>query len=203
MKHLRFVLVIIGIGFAKLSFGQTVTYTSFLPGYSFNTTHQGIALTGPGDPNPVIAAFQFTAGVTGPLDSVRVPIRYLWGHSDITISVYGDNSGQVGSLMKTWQISSLGGWHIDTVTNSDSSIVITSGTQYWLQLGSLGDGVHYWGKSLQGGLMQSAYIFNNSGIYSYGNSDEFPAYEVSVVPEPASLIALSLGVLLIRRRKGK
>lgn len=168
---------------ASISHAQTVTYTSFLPGDQYDTIHQGIAIQGPSDPNPIVFGYQFTATVTGALAGVRVPNRYGLGDSVLSVSLLADNSGALGAPMKTWQYGSpSSSFHIDALACNDPSVMLHAGSKYWLLMATPGDGVHFWGKAAQNGFMQSAFSTNGGQSFHYGNTDVFPAYEVSVFP---------------------
>jgi hypothetical protein len=193
------------LGVSGSALAQVVTFTSFQGGYGFDTVAQGIAIQGPSDPNPVIGGFQFTAGVTGSLANVTVPLRYVFGSTGVFLNLYADASDHIGSGLIGWSVPSSSDYHLATVANSDPSIVLNAGSKYWLVMSTSGNGVHHWGRSGVGGLMMSAYQFNNDGIYHYGNTDVFPAYEVQVnaVPEPGTLLAVATGIALLRRRRSR
>ncbi|MFN8219607.1 MAG: hypothetical protein U0S12_05680 [Fimbriimonadales bacterium] len=168
---------------ASISHAQTVTYTSFLPGDQYDTIHQGIAIQGPSDPNPIVFGYQFTATVTGALAGVRVPNRYGLGDSVLSVSLLADNNGALGTPMKTWQYGSpSSSFHIDALACNDPSVMLHASSKYWLLMAAPGDGVHFWGKAAQNGFMQSAFSTNGGQSFHYGNTDVFPAYEVSVFP---------------------
>lgn len=87
---------------ASAGFAQTVSFTSFLPGYTFDDINQGITVTGPQDLNPITYAFQFTAGVGGELNSITLPMLHGFGDPNISISFWtSSNDGHLGSLQKS------------------------------------------------------------------------------------------------------
>lgn len=205
LSILRFFCGVIVVACAAVSPGQVVSFTSFQPGYSFDSSAQGVAAIGPTHPAPITVAYQFTAGVSGVLHSIKVPHRWNSGHMGVAWSLWTDSgSDTLGSNMVTWAYSDVNSsFHIDTLGNSFPVNVLYAGSKYWLQLSTFGDGVRLWGKSSIGGLMYSGFMANNDNNWHYGNADVFPAYEVNVnaVPEPITLAAVAMGLVFSQRRR--
>jgi hypothetical protein len=201
MKRTLTVLALAGLAIAA---NAQIAYTNFLPGDVYQPG-TGYSLSGPSNAGPQIVGMQFTSGLSGVLDTIRFANFYSSGDPGHLVSLYNDNgSNQQGSLITAWSYNdSNPANHITTVTNGFSSITLTAGQKYWVYVAVTTDGNGAWNfadASIPPGLI--SWSTNNGATYNYSTT-QMSAFEVAVVPEPATLGALGLGLaaLLARRRK--
>ena len=196
---LRGMTLIATLAIGSAAFAQ-VAYDNFGVGDTFveNTgwtiggfTEQGIAL-------------QFDSLATGMLVGVRFASFFVTGSTDLQIQLLEDSSNELGSVMKTWNITKSDGapGTRTNLTNSDSSIILTTGTTYWLEMTTTSGGHHAWNFNDQGDTGRLAFNLSG-GSWNYLDGQQFGVFNVRLVPEPASMIALGLGVaaLVARRRR--
>lgn len=177
-----------------------IAYNNFGPGDTFIGS-DGWSIGGSGEQG---IALQFDSLATGMLVEIRFASFYLTGSSDLQIQLREDSSNEVGAVIKTWNITKTDGLPgtITALTSSDPSIVLTTGTTYWLGMSTNPGGHHGWNLNDQGDTGRLAFNFSG-GSWNYTDPEFFSAFDVTVVPEPASMIALGIGVaaLVARRRR--
>lgn len=200
MKYfLRGMTLIATLAICSAAFAQ-VAYDNFGPGDTF-VENSGWTI---GAASEQEIALQFDSLATGILAGVRFASFYLTGSTDLQIQLLEDSSNELGSVMKTWNITKSDGapGTITNLTSSDPSIILTTGTTYWLEMTTTSGGHHAWNFNDQGDTGRLA--FNNSGgSWNYLDNQDFGVFNVRLVPEPASMIALGVGVaaLVARRRR--
>jgi hypothetical protein len=203
MKRALLSLALATVGTAGIA-NALVAFTTFLPGDVYQT-NIGYTIGGPTGPSPQIITMQFTSGLTGVLDSVRIATFYGSGNTSLTLTLLNDNgSDQMGGAITSWNFSdNNSAAHITTHVNGNGSISLASGTKYWLKLNTLTNGNHAWNQA-DPTVPRGRFGFsgNDGASYSYFDNQVMSAFEVNVVPEPATFAALGLGALaLLRRRK--
>jgi hypothetical protein len=149
---------------------------------------------------------QFTSAITGELGAIRFAHTHFDGLTDLGGRLWTDNgSGQIGSFLVGFQFAdSVGTPHITTLPWAPGGPVLQAGQKYWLELLTDGDGLkgwHFSDASIPIGRM--AFSTNEGVTYNYQDNAQMAAFELQAVPEPASMVAigLGLGALTVRRRK--
>ena len=201
MKRTLTVLALAGLAIVA---NAQIAYTNFLPGDVYDMGG-GYSLAGPSTGGPQIVGIQFTSSISGVLDTIRFAHFFSAGDPGHVVGLYNDNgSNQIGTLVTAWSFNDPNpASHITTLTNGFSSITLAAGQKYWVYASVNGNGNAGWNMvdaSLPPGLM--SWSNNNGASYNYATL-RLPTLEVAVVPEPATLGALGLGLaaLLARRRK--
>lgn len=183
----------------------TVAFSNFGPSYGYEISG-GWTVSGPtsGFPTQVVA-FQFTAQASGPLSSVVIPFGHVAGTNVGQVLVYADSgSDTVGDVLIQWtqSLSQLGSPDLLTLTNTEDTPSLVAGTKYWV-------GTHYviddtwnaWNMTTVPDEQWCGFSYNGGDSYQYSMQLPAGAFEVHVVPEPATFMALGLGVLMALNRK--
>ena len=182
-----------------------VAFSNFGPDYAYNMSG-GWTVSGPtsGFPTQVVA-FQFTALAGGLVTDVKVAFGHVAGTNIGEITLYNDSgSDTVGDwLIKWWMpLPELGGPDLITLTNPFEIPVLTAGTKYWV-------GAHYresdtwdaWNMTSWDDERLGGFSYDGGSTYDYALRVPASAFEVNVVPEPASMAVLALGVVALLRRR--
>jgi hypothetical protein len=178
------------------SFGATA-YSNFGPGNGFNNS---IGWTLSTSASVIGMDFaqgeQFTSAVSGNLTMVDAALGNFFGDSTVTMSLYADAGGSLGSFLGSQTATAVPGYTVAALDFSSENISLVAGQSYWLVGSAMNDGWDGWGWNNTGaGGMHYA-----NGQYS---SNTQGAFDVMATPEPAPIAALGFGVLgfLARRRK--
>jgi hypothetical protein len=182
-----------------------VTYSNFGPNYAYDISG-GWTVSGPtsGFPTQVVA-FQFTAQVSGSLTSVVIPFGHVAGTNIGRVILYDDSgSDTIGNSLIQWDqtLNELGGPDLLTLTNAQNVPFLVAGAKYWL-------GTHYvvddtwdaWNMTTLTDAQLCGFSYDGGDTYEYSMQLPAGAFEVNVVPEPASIAALGLGLWMAVRRK--
>ncbi|GIK33152.1 MAG: PEP-CTERM sorting domain-containing protein [Fimbriimonadaceae bacterium] len=176
-----------------------VAFSNFGAGDSYNVS-SGWSLLSGGFGSQFVS-HQFVSGASGSLESIEVAFGHVDGTNDYSVSLRDDSSDAPGSYITTWSGIAAGAFGAGDppifLPNGFPSIVLSSGTKYWVEVKPTTDGTWGgWNFNDQGDTRLTSF---NDGAPSVSDAG---AFRVNVVPEPASMAALGLGaVALIRRRK--
>ncbi len=183
-----------------------VAYSSFEAGDVYST---GLSwgVMGPWYAPGFSHAFQFESAVTGVVDNIRFAGEHFSGDPTVVLMLYRDNGGIATGMFGSWSVDvARQAPGIDAVHNSNNGIMLTAGEKYWLGMRVEADGHLGW-KFAAASIpkVRKGVSMDNGLTYDYFDDMTPSAYDISVrpVPEPATLVVLSLGTLaaLTRRRR--
>ena len=187
-----------------------IAYSSFLPGHEWDHT-VGFGINGVGAPPKFIQSFAigFEAEASGTVDDIYVAVGFLGlgNGREVRLELYADDGTQqaMGAQLGTWQFTNTGTNNLGQLFQIQNfgSAGLTQGEWYWMHMIAVDeDGFHTW---MYGdiNILAPGLISHNGGkSFSYSSVNNAPALEVTVVPEPAAIVALGMGVfaLILRRR---
>ena len=185
--------------------GAATIYNNFGPGNDYST---GIGWTVSGStslPGSSTAGMAFTPSGSFTLTQIDVAINLVSGTNSASLTLNSDSSGAPGAVLATWSLSSLPAigacCTVETVTPS-GSIVLSSGTQYWLVASVIASDT--W----------EAWMLNTTGATGFKwqtglgtSADEtLGAFDVlgtpgAAVPEPSTVLLSAGGLALLWLRR--
>ena len=152
--------------------------------------------------------FQFTATVTGTINSVDVAVSQFDGKPNefMTFTIWDDEFGLPGNSLWTGLTTAGPASELVNVTSAEgSSQTLIAGESYWLSSRSAtGDAAFAWAFNSIGSFGQG--VFDLTGGTNWGGASEFEqaAFRVNVnvesIPEPTILLPLALMALFASRR---
>jgi hypothetical protein len=157
-------------------------------------------------------ASQFVAAAGGFVSDLIMPIGAVdpGRYGGLNVDLLEDNGGTLGTVLESWFMTptnNIGTWSLPITLSGDGSASLTAGATYWVSVVPTSQyftGCWYIndanGQGVLGEGGNIAYT-NGSSTWNYSHGT-LPAFEVDVTaaPEPASLVALSLGALLALKR---
>ena len=188
MKQVGMILVCLLLGVPSRVAAEVV-YSTFGLADAYDTLN-GNSLGGPTSAFPQAVAQQFVPSASVYLDSVELGITRNLGTAEFSVSVFADNAGQLGDELATANVT---GYTNGIVTAQfSSSLVLTSGTNYWLGLLPPGNNELTWHDSLQPGFAQQGFSSNQGASWVTASSDPFPpaAMRVNGTPDVAPDLSL-------------
>jgi hypothetical protein len=123
--------------------------------------------------------------------------RLADNNDDYSAELFNPTEATVGVFDFTIDISSDGNMELTLHGSSDASISYSYGTRNWW------DGDPYWGGAgeLENGSYLIAQLWIDTADTVNAVNAEYDITGTSVIPEPATLVLLGLGGLLVRKRK--
>ena len=186
-----------------------IAYSSFLPGYDYDE-NTGYYITGADAPPKFVQtlAMGFESAASGQIDTISVAVGFLGlgAGRDVRMTLFADDgTGQnFGSQLGFWEFFDTADdptGEVFHIQNNDA-VSLNAGTFYWLYMEPLQtNGFHIWLYGDQNILCPALISHDGGNSFSYSKVNTAPAMEMTVVPEPATLLALGAGLVLLLRRK--
>jgi hypothetical protein len=185
-----------------------VAFNNFGAGDTFDTT-VGWTAAGPSSGTTQFRSVsQFTSAASGSLLSLTIAVSRVSGTDSVVVSLYNDSgSDTLGSLITAWSFGGLpafgGSYSPSVLINGFPAITLTSGNKYWVGVApGLPDTWAVWNWNNTG--HSGPHGLSGDGGASYGyDTNTAGAMRLEVVPEPATMSALALGLVALLRRRRK
>ena len=184
--------------------GAATIYNNFGPGNAYSTGAGWTVSGSTSFPGSSTAGMAFTPSGSFTLTQIDVAINLVGGTNSASLTLNSDSSGAPGAVLATWSLSSLPAigacCTVETVTPS-GSIVLASGTQYWLVASVIASDT--W----------DAWMLNTTGATGFkwqnGTTEAdqtLGAFDVlgtpgAAVPEPSTVLLSAGGLALLWLRR--
>jgi hypothetical protein len=192
------------IGFVSVADAQ-VAFTSFAPGDTFLS---GGYISGHNlSTTNWRQTFRFQSALTGQLDYLRFAVSHRGGDTNFVVRLRSDNAGEPGTPIVRFDLtdSTTDPGHVLFVDAGPGAPVLNAGQSYWFEFFTDSTtAYHRFHRTTTSLTLPWRGSNNTDDVWDFSGTVSAPAFEVSVVPEPATLVALSVGALALasrRRRK--
>lgn len=157
-------------------------------------------------------AYEFTVDTGGWLDSIRTPILWTEGINTVTLTLFTNTNGHLGTPLESISVSDLPNfWPLEvkplTPFVSVQKPELVAGASYFLQASATGTATFSWCYNSKGDI-GTLYIPSQGGGEPYINYEATRAafsVSLSAVPEPSTYAVLcgtaALGLVVWRRAK--
>lgn len=181
------------VAFSSFGPGDAFVSGGYVSGHNISTTNWR-------------QTFRFQSALTGQLDYLRFAISHRGGDADYVVRLRSDNGGEPGAPIVRFDLSdSNTDPHIVLVDAGAAAPVLNAGQSYWFEFFTDSATSHHRFHRTSTSLTLPWRGSNNTDdIWEFSNTVSAPAFEVAVVPEPATLAVMGLGGLAVafrRRRK--
>jgi hypothetical protein len=208
--HLKTLFITLAAGTLAAAANAQYAVNTFGPGQTFNQ-FSGEPIQGSGAiPGQSYESMgeQFRSGASGEVTDISVAFHNVFGTNSGVISLETDDAGSLGTVMESWNVSSLPSFNsagVVDVYNGSPSVSLISGQNYWLVL-SPGSGDTYDAWMDATSLDKENLVFSTDGGSTwtpYSLHGGAFSVQVATVPGPAPIAVLGLSALgfAIRRRK--
>jgi hypothetical protein len=176
-------------------------YNNFNSGNGYSTTTGWTVSGSTSTPGSFTAAMAFTPSGTFTLSQIDVAINLISGTNSASLTLNSDSGGAPGGVLETWSLSSLPAFGacctVETVTPV-GSIVLTSGTQYWIVASAIASDT--WAGWMLNTTSATGFEWSN-GTTTGGQT--LGAFDVlgDPVPEPSSVLLTAGGLAWLWRRR--
>jgi hypothetical protein len=188
-----------------------IAYSSFLPGHEWDHS-VGFGINGLGAPPKFVQSFAigFEAGASGTVDDIFVAVGFfgLGKGREIRLELYEDDGTQqgMGAQLGTWDFTNTAPNNFGQLfeIENQGSAGLTQGDWYWMHMIALDlDGFHTWMYGDPSILAPGLISHDGGQTFQYSSVNNAPSFEITVVPEPATYVALGIGAILILARRRK
>jgi hypothetical protein len=159
-----------------------VAFNNFGPGDSYHGN--GWIIFGPQTSTQWTQGFQFVAAASGPVTNLVVPIQHLGGDNNFVFELFTDGGGVPGTRLG--EVGQTAGFVNNSPplpppvqVPSNGSIVLTSGTTYWLVGSATGSTLGTWHANDQSQMGLRAYMAGGATTWTTGTV-EITAFRVEV-----------------------
>jgi hypothetical protein len=192
-RFLTAILFLAAIAVATSSAQATeLAYSNFGPGNTYGAFGQSVG-------GQFVNGYRFTSAAAGPLAEIAVGIG---GSGTFDLTLYTDSAGALGSsIWSTTNVPVGLGSPNPAVISIDAGPPLAIGQSYWL-VASGPANTAYWSPNTIGAT--GTQYHHDSGSEFYVGNTTLGAFAVSVVPEPATLglLLIGLSTMAFRRSRG-
>jgi hypothetical protein len=189
------VLLIAGSARADIAYSNFLPNQTFVSGPEYSSTFLGS--------QPELG-FRFTAGASGGITQIRAGLYVSSGGlSPLILNLWQDSGSGPVALLATWTANVGSGLGAPSVIPLDGQTILTAGASYDLAIATPpGSATWTWwtAGTPQSPVIGDQYLRNGQGPWVH-DVQPMTAFEITVVPAPASALLTLAALPLLRRRR--